>query len=145
MVQYDLYLTRNQNTPLIPPPPFLKQFVIQKFLPKVDISLYLSQKKCKRCALPTIIANMTVSSVVRVTERTVTMPKSCQYTVWLCIMISPQNISLNLMWHLLSHCAVDVSKLTFQFFTLTKLYIYHILATCFGPYLDHHQGIARNF
>ena len=45
-------------------------------------SLYLSQKKCKRRAHPTITATSTVSSVVRVTERTVTMPKSCEYTVW---------------------------------------------------------------
>jgi hypothetical protein len=29
-----------------------------------------------------------------------------------------------------------------QIFGLTQLYIYYDLATCFGPYLDHHKAVV---
>jgi hypothetical protein len=32
-----------------------------------------------------------------------------------------------------------INKQAFQFFSLTQLYNYYLLATCFGSYLDDHQ------
>jgi hypothetical protein len=31
-----------------------------------------------------------------------------------------------------------------QIFSLTKLHIYYVLATCFGNYLDHNQDTVQN-